>query len=132
MATTKLFSFSQRESEKDELIEQLKREDEQHEDMEARIQLENAILLTDDQWEDFRRQFEKVHRGFFSRMKTKMPELTAAETRFLALTKLNIPTKVMAGMLGVSHNTIRSYKFRIRKKLNLEEDFMMDDLVKEI
>jgi DNA-binding CsgD family transcriptional regulator len=138
-ATSKLVSFRQRVDEKDELIEQyseqidqLKKEDEDQEDSEVRAQLENAILLTDEQWEEFRRLFEKVHSGFFNNLKKKIPDLTPAEVRFLALTKLKLSPKEMSSMLGVSSNAIRLYKHRLRKKLNMDKDNMIEELVEKL
>ena len=132
VATTKLFGFRQRESEKDELIEQLKKEDEEQEELQGRIQLENAILLTDEQWDGFRRQFEKVHPGFFSNLKREIPDLTPSEVRFLALTKLKLSPKEMTAMLGVSLNAIRVYRYRLRKRLNLDKDQAIEDLVEQL
>ncbi len=131
-ATAKLINFRQMAEEKDELIGQLKKTEKEQDNAEARAQLENSVLLTDEQWDNFRRLFEKVHKGFFIKLNKKIPDLTATEERFLALVKLNLSAKEMAAMLGVSPNTIRNYKYRLRKKMNVSEEFVIEDLVKDI
>lgn len=113
-------------------MERLKQEEEQQTDAELVTQLEQATILTDEQWENFRILFEKVHKGFFVNLRKKMPELTQAEVRFLALTKLKLSSKEMASMLGVSSNAIRIYRHRLRKKLSLDKDDMIEQLVESI
>ncbi len=139
IAISKLISFRQSADEKDELIEQysgqieqLKKEDEEQKDSEVRAQLEGAILLTDEQWDEFRKLFEKVHKGFLNNLKKKIPDLTPSEIRFITLSKLKLSPKEMASMLGVSPNTIRIYKFRLRKKLNMDKEWMMDEWIENI
>jgi tetratricopeptide (TPR) repeat protein len=79
--------------------------------------LKSATIITEDDWDQFKELFENVHRGFFTRLKKQFPDITPAEMRLLALIKLNISTKDMAGMLGVSPETIRKTAYRLRKKI---------------
>ncbi|AYQ33219.1 hypothetical protein [Runella sp. SP2] len=106
MAKQQLQHFTQRVLEKNEFIEQL----------------QGATILTDEQWEDFRALFEKVHGGYLRRVKEKFPTLTPAEIRFIALAKLQLSTKEMATMLGVSPVSVRSIWSRLRKKVQLPEE----------
>ena len=101
IAKQQLQHFTQRVLEKNEFIEQL----------------QGATILTDEQWEDFRALFAKVHGGYLRRVKEKFPTLTPAEIRFIALAKLQLSTKEMASMLGV-----RSTWSRLRKKVQLPEE----------
>ncbi len=94
--------------------------------------LNQAIILTDADWNQFRILFEQVYPGFLSRLKVKLPDLTPGEIRLVSLTKLNIGTKQMAGILGVSDDTIRKTRYRLRKKLGLAEENTLDDVVNSI
>jgi tetratricopeptide (TPR) repeat protein len=94
--------------------------------------LNKTTILTEDDWNKFKELFEQVHKGFFTRLKEKLPDLTQAETRLLCLTKLNLDTKQMGGMLGVSFNTIKQSRYRLRKKLSLSEDDTLDKVVETI
>ena len=85
-------------------------------------QLSDSTLLTDEEWNKFRNLFEKVHRGFFVRLKEKAHDLTEADLRLLALTKLNISTRQMAQMLGISPSSIHTARYRLRKKLSFSEE----------
>lgn len=88
----------------------------------ALLQLEQSTILTDEDWKEFRNLFEQVHSGFLHKLREKVPDLTPGETRFLVLSKLNLSTKEMAGILGVGASTIRKYRHQVRNKLGLPED----------
>ena len=91
--------------------------------------LEDAVLLTDDDWKNFTQLFETVHPGFFIRLKEKFVGLSPAETRFITLSKLKLNNKEMAGMLGVSTDAIRQSRSRLRKKLNLAEEASLEEAI---
>jgi tetratricopeptide (TPR) repeat protein len=74
-------------------------------------------LLTDNDWNRFKILFEKVHPFFFASLKEKFPDLTPAETRLLALSKLNLSPREMSAMLGISPDSITKLKYRLRKKM---------------
>jgi tetratricopeptide (TPR) repeat protein len=84
--------------------------------------LQESVLLTDGDWRNFTYLFDTVHIGFLTRLKAKLPGLSPAETRFLALSKLKLNNKEMATMLGVSTDAIRQTRSRLRKKLNLTDE----------
>lgn len=92
-------------------------------------ELINTSILTDEDWRQFRQLFDVVYPGFLVRLKEKLTDLTPAETRLLALTKLQIPPKDMANMLGISADSIKKTKYRLRKKLNLPEEGSLEELV---
>jgi tetratricopeptide (TPR) repeat protein len=135
-AREQLISFTQSLKEKNEVVEQLRRQMDIQiagHDRSAQInQLLSSTILTDDDWKTFRNLFEKVHPGFFIRLKEKMPDLSAADIRLLALTKLQLPPKDMAAMLGVSYEAIKKARQRLRKKINLPEEGSPEELVEMI
>jgi tetratricopeptide (TPR) repeat protein len=86
---------------------------------EARHKLINSTLLTNEAWDEFRRQFEQVHPGFLGQLKTHFSELSPAEERLLTLSKLQLNTRQMSRVLGIAPGSIRKTKYRLRKKLGL-------------
>lgn len=79
-------------------------------------QLANSTILTHDDWYRFRSLFEKVHPDFIAEQQELNPDLTAAEVRYLVLEKLRFGTHEMARMQGVSDNTVRQTRARLRRK----------------
>lgn len=95
-------------------------------------QLQNNTLLTEEQWANFKVLFEQVHTGYLQRLKDKIPNISPAEIRFMALAKLQLNSREMASSLGVSTNAIRNIWFRLRKKIDLPDDTSWNDLVDKI
>lgn len=102
-----------------------------HQTDETRQNLVNSSLLTNDDWDEFRRRFERVHPGFFWQLKTQFPDLSPAEERLLALSKLKIDSRQMSRMLGISPESIRKTRYRLRKKLGIQGDSPLLNLLSE-
>jgi Tfp pilus assembly protein PilF/DNA-binding CsgD family transcriptional regulator len=94
--------------------------------------LQQATILTEEQWEEFREIFETVHSGYLQRLKVKVPGLSPAETRFMVLNKLELTNKEMAAMLGVSAEAIRQTRHRLRKKLETSHNLNLEALSSSI
>ncbi|MES2560959.1 MAG: tetratricopeptide repeat protein [Bacteroidota bacterium] len=84
---------------------------------ESMEKLKLAVIITEDDWFRFIDLFENVHPGFFTRLKGLFPDITQSEMRLMALLKLNMSTNSMAGVLGVSPESIRKTAYRFRKKI---------------
>jgi tetratricopeptide (TPR) repeat protein len=78
--------------------------------------LQKSIILTDDNWSEFKAIFERIFPNFFKNLHKKYPDLTAAEIRLLALEELHLPDKDMGIMLGISADSVRKTRYRLRKK----------------
>ncbi len=82
----------------------------------------NQRILTNDNWTDFKVYFEKAYPGFILQLRNKYPALTEAEERLLLLIKLNLTTKEVASMLGITVDSVKKTRNRLRKKLSLEQE----------
>lgn len=125
--------------EKNDLIHHLKDEietintqhdDKSNEEKEQLIDnLQSFTLLTEDDWLDFKKLFEKLNPGFFNYFQLNFPDITTAEIRLATLIKLNLSTSEMAKSLAISPDSVRKTNLRLRKKLNIESG---DELLKFI
>jgi tetratricopeptide (TPR) repeat protein len=142
-AKTMLDEYIKSMVEKNNLLEQFKSDFEEvkklkakEESDEKRIEqlehLNKATILTEDDWNRFKELFEQVYKGFFIRLKEKLPNLTQAEIRLICLTKLKINTKNMAAIIGVSNTTIEQTRYRLRKKLNLTKEDNLSDIIESV
>jgi tetratricopeptide (TPR) repeat protein len=93
-------------------------------------ELVNQTILTDDDWNRFRQLFEKANPGFFDKIKQLAPDITAAELRLAALIKLQLDTKQMASMQGISPVSIRSNKSRLRQRLQVSSETDLEEFIK--
>ena len=77
-------------------------------------------LLTNEDWSEFRRHFERAYPLFFDQLHSQFIDLTPAEERLLALSKLKLDTHQKSRMLGISPSSLRTAKHRLRKRLGVE------------
>ena len=89
----------------------------------------NFDLQDDNNWENFSRYFEEVHKDFNSNVKSKYPQVTSNELRLLALLKMNLSSKEIANILNISPEGIKKARYRLRKKLDITTEDSLQDLV---
>lgn len=75
----------------------------------------------DTDWDDFKFSFEKVHQDFFKKLNQSGKELTPGELKLASLMRMNLSSKEIASTLGISLESLRISRYRLRKKLNLEK-----------
>lgn len=131
-AAAQLGAIKKNLEEKNDLLSQLETERETVHDPGIIDRLQQSTILTDEQWDDFRKLFEKAHPGFMARLKEKLPALSPAEVRFMVLARLNYSNKEMAATLGVSAQAMRTTWYRLRKKLDLPEEGKVEELLREL
>lgn len=75
----------------------------------------------DDDWQEFETIFQQVHSAFFEKLKMLYPNLSPAEVRLCAMLRLNLHSKDMAAIMGISQDSLRIARYRLRKKLGLSK-----------
>lgn len=75
----------------------------------------------DKNWDDFRATFDQVHPQFLADLTSQYPGLTSAELRLAALLRMNMTSGDTATLLGISADSLRVSRYRLRKKLGLAE-----------
>jgi tetratricopeptide (TPR) repeat protein len=93
-------------------------------------ELYHRRILTEEDWEKFKELFDQVYPGFSSKIKLTYPEISQAELRLALLLKLNLETREIASTLGVSLDTVKKTRQRLRKRLGLSESEKLEDLVR--
>jgi tetratricopeptide (TPR) repeat protein len=125
-ASEQLNIFTHRVLEKTNLVEKLQDELKQRELNEEQLHYINELsqhsILTDADWEQFKNLFEKVYPGFFIRLKNEVPDITLAEQRMAALSKLQVSAKEAATLLGISPNSVNKTRSRLRQRLGLDAE----------
>lgn len=97
----------------------------------------DTALRMDEDWDDFRKHFESVHPKLIKKLNQDFPKLTKNEFKLIALVRLNLSTKEISSILGISPDSVKTARYRLRKKLRLENhnnlfDFLInyDQVVK--
>jgi len=132
IARLNLNSFTESILEKNKLIAQLQSRNPEEDKTDLIQQLQQSTILTEEDWQDFQLLFDKAYPGLILRFREKYQELSVGELRYFVLSRLNLSTKEMAGMLGVSINAIQVMRHRIRKKLDLPDNIYLEEIIKEM
>lgn len=86
----------------------------------------------DKEWNDFNTYFESINKNFYSKLKTAYPDISPNDLKICALIKLNMSTKEMAGILNISPDSVKTARYRLRKKLQLETEDNLTDFILSI
>ncbi len=89
-------------------------------------------LRSDKDWELFKIYFEQVNEDFFDDLKKHTPDLSINDLRLCALVKLNMNIKESAVVLNVAPNTIKSARYRLRKKLDLQQNMDLYEFIQNV
>ncbi|MFM2285903.1 MAG: hypothetical protein RLZZ543_1400, partial [Bacteroidota bacterium] len=103
-----------------------KAEENEAEDFSNLMQLK---ILTDEDWTKFKLFFDRAFPGMIFRLRHEFPSLTGSEQRLFLLIKLKNDSREMSDLLGISMESVRKNKYRLKKKLQLEEDQNLEDFI---
>lgn len=87
------------------------------------------IYLIENKNHAFFIKFSSVYSPFLKRINTKHPEINKNELEVCAYIILNYSTKDIARYTKSSVRSIESKKYRIRKKLNINSDKVLDSSI---
>lgn len=83
----------------------------------------------DHHWTDFEEVFNQIHDNFIQRLKASFPELTPRDIRLCAYLRMNLTTKEIAPLLGISVRGVEDTRYRIRKKLHLSPEANLTEFI---
>ncbi|HCY88962.1 MAG TPA: hypothetical protein DHV17_01750 [Chitinophagaceae bacterium] len=135
-AQEQLSMFTQSIQEKSNLIERLEQQMSENKSSALQQEMLNEIseitILTEEDWDKFKRLFEKIYPLFFERLKAKAPDITMAEQRMAALTRLHLTARQMAAMLGISVDSVHKSRQRLRQRFGINTDVSLDEFITQI
>jgi CheY-like chemotaxis protein/DNA-binding CsgD family transcriptional regulator len=92
----------------------------------------NSFDDNDEGWLLFKKSFEALFTGYFTRLDTIHPNLTPNEKRLCAYLKANIPSYDIARLLNISMEGIKKNRYRLRKKLKLSTNENLEEYLSGI
>ncbi len=84
------------------------------------LKFNNLRLLTDAEWLTFKKQFDDQFPAFNAKLRALFPKLSASDTRLFLLLKIGFDNHQIAETLGISAPSVYTSRYRLRKKLDLE------------
>jgi DNA-binding CsgD family transcriptional regulator len=80
----------------------------------------DTTLKVQEDWKQFEYNFDRVHGDFLKRLTTEFTDLTPGEQKLCAFLRLNMDSKEIANLMGISLRGVEVSRYRLRKKFNLE------------
>lgn len=86
------------------------------------IKLVDKHLTSEEDWIRFEKSFNQLHDNFFKRLKQDYPDLTPGDLKLAAYLKMNLTSKEIAALLNISLRGIENKRYRLRRKMNLDQE----------
>jgi CHASE3 domain sensor protein len=115
-----------------EELELLKSKSKEKEQIEKFSRILDFTIITEEDWEKFKTIFQEVYPTFFGELRYTFPDITASELRLSALIKLNLSLKEAADTLGISAESVKKSRYRLKKKFGLQEEESLEDFIRKL
>jgi DNA-directed RNA polymerase specialized sigma24 family protein len=89
----------------------------------------NKGLSQEKDWSDFNSHFESINKNFYTRIKQTFPDISPNEIKICALIKMNLSIKEMAAILNISPDSVKTARYRLRKKMQLNTEDNLTDFI---
>lgn len=97
----------------------------------------NMIIKSENQldksFDDFANKLSEIHPEFYNKLQEKARQkLTTLELKYCVYIYMKMPSKEMADLLYVELKTIRMNKYRLKQKLGLSKDEVLENFIQNI
>lgn len=89
-------------------------------------------LHSENEWDSFKLHFEKVHPVFFQKLNEMYPSLTTNYLKLCAYIRIGMTTKQISQMTSVLPNTVKTNRYFLRKKFELQKMDSLDDFIRNV
>jgi len=80
-------------------------------------------------WDQFQVQFSTAYPDFIEKLTTQFSDLRSGDIKLCCYLKMNMNTKDIAQVTGLSVRAIENKRYRLRKKLNLSTDVSLESFL---
>jgi ligand-binding sensor domain-containing protein/DNA-binding CsgD family transcriptional regulator/preprotein translocase subunit YajC len=96
------------------------------------LKLLDETEKSDNDWSQFSLHFDQVHNNFLDTLKQKFPHLSQNDLKMSAYLKMNLSSKEIAQLLGITIRGVEVGRYRLRKKLNLSSEVNLFDYLLQV
>ena len=139
-ATSKINIYTKNLLEKNALIDELNSKiNKQDSDLEQTLSenkkivadLSNQKILTENDWDKFKRLFQDAYPGYLMKLRQDFEEISVAEERHFILLTLKMTSDKTSEVLGISKDSVRKSKYRLKKRLNIDQNDKLEAFILE-
>lgn len=89
-------------------------------------------LHTNQQWEDFKTEYNRCNPGFLPNLRLKYPQLTQSDIRIACLLRMGMTSNEISKIQNISGQGVAMARYRLRKRMNLGPGDSISDKLKEL
>jgi hypothetical protein len=79
-------------------------------------------ILNEGQWDLFQQQFEQIEPHLIKNLIQNFPKITQNDLKLLILIRMNLESKEIGDIIGISLKSVNTARYRLRKRLGLSEE----------
>ncbi|MFC6877495.1 LuxR C-terminal-related transcriptional regulator [Flavobacterium myungsuense] len=84
------------------------------------------------EWKVFENNLNQIHNEFIKGLSTKYPLLTSKDIKLCVYLKMNLSSKEIAPLMNISFRSVELHRYRLRKKLGLNQEKNLTKFLLEI
>ena len=92
----------------------------------------NTEINQEDYWEQFQFNFDEMHKNFVEELKRRHPQISSNDQRLCCFLRLDLNNREIASILHITVNGVEQTKYRLKKKILIEEQVSLNEYIKSI
>jgi AraC family transcriptional regulator, chitin signaling transcriptional activator len=80
----------------------------------------NNAIKSKDEWKVYETNFNELHEDFFKELLQAYPNLSNKDLKLCSYLKMNLSSKEIAPLMGISVRGVEVHRYRLRKKMGLD------------
>ena len=89
----------------------------------------DSMDVSDNSWHDFKTAFESIESEFFTKLTKINPKLTSLDLKHCAYIRMNLDNYEVSKILNVEMKSLQMTRYRLKKKLNLNENIQLREFI---
>lgn len=89
----------------------------------------NTEINQEDYWEQFQFNFDEMHKDFVGKLKKMHPSISANDLRLCCFLRLELNNREIASILHITVNGVEQTKYRLKKKMQLEDKSSLNEYI---
>jgi len=91
----------------------------------------NKKVLVEREREEFLAHVDQIYSNFYYKFKERFPDISESEQRLASLLKIGLSSKDIASILHITPKSVDTNRYRLRKKINLDQDVNLNAFLKD-
>jgi DNA-binding CsgD family transcriptional regulator len=96
------------------------------------IRLIDRTIDSDEGWRIFDQNFDEVHAAFLEQLRRQYADMTAGEVRLASFIRMGLSSKEIAPLLNISVRSVENKRYRLRKKMNIDANQNLSDIIRRL